>query len=39
LASVASRYRLDPVDPSPLSPSVSIVTQTTRDVEMVPRRR
>ncbi|QLD86738.1 cytochrome P450 [Natronomonas halophila] len=39
LAAVASRYRLEPVDSSPLSPSVSIVTQPTRDVKMVPRRR
>ncbi|WP_336135239.1 cytochrome P450 [Natronomonas amylolytica] len=39
LAAVANRYRLKPVDSSPLTPSVSIVTQTTRDVEMVPRRR
>lgn len=39
LAAVANRYRLDPVDSTPLSPSVSIVTQPTRDVEMVPRPR
>lgn len=39
LAAVRNRYRFDPVDSSPLSPSVSIVAQPTRDVEMVLRRR
>lgn len=39
LAAVASRYRLEPLDTSPLSPSVSIVTKPTRDIEVVPERR
>jgi cytochrome P450 len=39
LAAVANRYRLEPLDDRPLSPSVSIVTQPTRDVTVLPRRR
>lgn len=39
VATVANRYRFRAVDDSPLDPAVSIVTQPTRSIEILPERR
>ena len=39
VATVAQQYRLHAVDDSPLDPAVSIVTQPTRSIDVVPEPR